>query len=76
MRNSIEHELQAGRRDDMAGGGFYELSEADVGRPFLADPANGFGDVLGCDVGKRCYLFQRVFSMENVQQRDARKAKP
>lgn len=49
----------------------YELQTRDIGRS-LGNAGTGFGLVLAGDVGKRCYLRDGIFQMENDAQRDAR----
>jgi hypothetical protein len=46
----------------------YELTERDVDQNLAED----FGKVLQVDVGKRCYVKDYGFAMENKDQRDAR----
>lgn len=50
----------------------YEIQPSDIGRG-LGLPAEGFGVVLSCDVGKRVFCKAYVTQMENEAQRDERK---
>ena len=48
----------------------YALTTDDIGMPL--SPGEGFGPVLPADVGKRCYVRDGIFCMENSEQRDRR----
>lgn len=49
----------------------YALTAADIGRP-LTGPTEGFGAVLPGDVGKRVWVRDYGFTMENAAQIHAR----
>ena len=51
----------------------YALQDSDVGSEL--DREYGFGKVLKNDVGKKVYLNNGIFSMENDDQRDKRNSK-
>lgn len=67
-RTAVANDIQRGTLPNG-----YALTERDVGRPLC--PREGFGRVLHGDIGKRAYLRDGVFLMENAEQRDARLVK-
>jgi len=67
-RRSVATQLSKGYRAQGS-----ELETRDIGRTICN--GEGFGRVLPIDVGKRIWLKPHGITMENNEQRDARKAR-